>query len=61
MGLFYGSVLVNVEYQWLISKEIHESSNGQNVTSQRYLLVEELEEKEDNPSKVIFYLLFFSF
>jgi hypothetical protein len=48
MVLFYGSVLENVVFQWLISKEIPENSNGQKDTNQKFLLVVEPEEEDED-------------
>jgi hypothetical protein len=60
MVQFYGSVLENVEFQWLISNETQENSNGQKDTSKRFSLVADPvdEEKAGNTFSCLIFHFF---
>ncbi len=61
MVRFYGSVLENVEYPWLISNETQGNSNGQKDTSKRFSLVADPvdEEEAGNSSSCLIFHFFF--
>lgn len=62
MVRFYGSVLENVEYLWLISNETQGNSNGQKDTSKRFSLVADpVDEEEAGNSSSCLIFHFFSF